>query len=47
MEEKDIINISEDVKPENNDIAVEEPLVFNYLSQNWNDEWEHHHGDIS
>lgn len=47
MEEKDTINISEVLKPEKNDVMVEEPKTLNYLSENWNDEWEHHHGDIS
>ena len=47
MEEKDITNISEESKSEEHNTKVERPKILNYLSENWNDEWEHHNGDIS
>jgi len=47
MDEKDITTISQEAKPEEQKILVEKPNSLNYLSENWIDEWEHHHGDIS
>lgn len=48
MEEKDTNNISYECKPEENQpTKVDESIVLNYLSTNWNDNWEQHHGDIS
>jgi hypothetical protein len=47
MDEKDINNILDDTKPQENKILIEKSNSLNYLSDNWIDEWEHHHGDIS
>ena len=48
MEEKDTISISnETTPPDKKDIKVEQPKILNYLCNDWDDEWEHHHGDIS
>jgi hypothetical protein len=48
MENKDTNSILIETKPEESkNIKVEEPKMLNYLSNNWTDAWEDHHGDIS
>jgi hypothetical protein len=46
MEEKDIKQISMENETEKKDVPVEKPKVKNFLSDEWVDEWDNHHGDI-